>query len=342
LLKRAKDDGIPDHISASTQSRARKALCARETAFGPIVQDIVVPTRTGDQIIAIQHPLAMLDAATRDCEPLSRIVYEAVQRHGEPTQTAPWTLVWYHDEIGMNPLAPDDARKTVGFYWSLAEFGPRLLCTDNCWFVASATRSNIVKSIAGGSSHLRKLLLKLLYVNPVGNIVDGLLLHLQGPKSTPPIFASLGIVCGDLDALFKFLCSKGQNANVPCPLHSNVVSLKSGWARDGSVLRAFNCLDMSEMVPHTDATIREVVRALARAAAERDAGRMTGAAFDALSTELGWSHSSDNILMDEAIKFDVASALHVDWFHTYLQTGIFCVLAHVFSSRGGCCKERHI
>ena len=162
------------------RSRARKALCARQTAFGPIVQDIVVPTSTGANTIAIQHPLAMLDAATRDCEPLARIVYEAVQRHGEPTQTAPWTLVWYHDEIGMNPLAPDDARKTVGFYWSLAEFGPRLLCTDNCWFVASATRSNIVKSIAGGSSHLSKLLLKLFYVNPVGNIVDGLFLHLHG------------------------------------------------------------------------------------------------------------------------------------------------------------------
>ena len=130
-------------------------------------------------------------------------------------------------------------------------------------------------------------------------------------------------MCGDLDALYKFICSKGQNANVPCPLHSNVVSLKSGWARGGSVLRAFNCLGMSEMVPHTDANIREVARALARAAAERDAGRMTGPALDALSTELGWSHSSDNILMDEAIKFDVASALHVDWFHTYLRTGIF-------------------
>ena len=80
---------------------------------------------------------------------------------------------------------------------------------------------------------------------------------------------------------------------------------------------------MSEMVPHTDATIREVARTLARAAAERGAGRMAGAAFDARSTELGWSHSSDNILMDEDIKFDAASAVHVDWLHTYLQTGIF-------------------
>ena len=160
-------------------------------------------------------------------------------------------------------------------------------------------------------------------MDPVGNTVDGLFLHLHGRRQPLPYSASLGIVCGDLDALFKFLCSKGQNANVPCPLHSNVVSQKSGWARDGSVLRAFNCLDMSEMAPHTDATIREVVRSLAGAAVERDAGRMTGAAFDALSTELGWSHSSNNILLDEVIKFDVASAVHVDWFHTYLQTGIF-------------------
>ena len=136
----------------------------------------------------------MLDAVARDCEPLSRIVYEAVQRHGEPTQTAPWTLAWYHNEIGMNPLAPDDARKTVGLYWSVAESGPRLLCTDSCWLAASATRSNIATSIAGGSSHLSKLLLKLLYVNPVGNIVDGLFLHLQG-RSQPLPFSRRLVLC---------------------------------------------------------------------------------------------------------------------------------------------------
>jgi hypothetical protein len=187
--------------------------------------------------------------------------------------------VWYHDEVGMNPIAPDDAQKNVRFYWSLAEFGPRLLCTDNCWLAASATRSNIVKSIAGGSSHLSKPLLKLLYVTPVGTSSMDCSCTCMA-EDNPSISASNGIVCGDLDALLKFLCSKGQNANAPCQLQSNVVSLKPGWARDGSVPRAFNCLDISEMVPHTDATIREVARTLARAAAGRDAGRMTGAAVD--------------------------------------------------------------
>ena len=188
LLKRAEDEGIPDHISPSTQRRARKALCARETAFGPIAQGLVVPTSTGAKTIAIQHPLAMLVADTSDCEPLARIAYEAVQRHGEPTQTAPWTLVWYHDEIGMSPLAPDDARKTGGFYWSLAEFGPRLLCIDNCWFVASATRSDIVKSVAGGSSRLSKLLLKLFLRGSRREHRRWIVLAPAWPSTTPSIF----------------------------------------------------------------------------------------------------------------------------------------------------------
>ena len=342
LLKKARDDGIPDHVSATTLRRARAGLCARETVYGPIVQDIQVPKGTGSIQLAVQHPLAMLDVASRDCEPLARILQEAAQRHGEPTMDKPWNLVWYHDEIGVNPLAPDDARKTVGFYWSFAEFGQRLLCTDNCWFVASATRSTVVKTISGGSSHLSKLLLTLFFKNSIGNFADGLFLHLPMRNAPLTFFGKLGIVCGDLDALFKFLCSKGQNANVPCPLHSNVVSLKSGWANTGA-LRAFNCLELAELIPHTDATIRAVVRRVQQAANDYAAKRIKKTEFDTLCTELGWNHSPDNVLHCTELRFDVAAAIHIDWFHTYLQTGIFnyelAFLFVFFRHAGGALKN---
>ena len=56
LLKAARDEGIPDCISETTQHRYRRALCERETPYGPLVQDVSLPNAD----IAIQHPLAML------------------------------------------------------------------------------------------------------------------------------------------------------------------------------------------------------------------------------------------------------------------------------------------
>jgi hypothetical protein len=130
-------------------------------------------------------------------------------------------------------------------------------------------------------------------------------------------------VCGDLDALFKFLCSKGQNANVPCPLCANIVSHKSGWAVGSAVLRSFTCLNYDEIKPHTDVTIRALVRELRDAAADVAAERMTDGLFEELQTRRGWNHSADNVIFDELINVDPASSTHIDWFHTYLQTGIF-------------------
>lgn len=156
-----------------------------------------------------------------------------------------------------------------------------------------------------------------------GDLKTGIILHVHGRDHPLIIFGVLSIVCGDLDALFKFLCSKGQNANVPCPMCTNIVSVKCGWAVGSDVLRAFTCLNYDEIKPHTDATIRALVRGLRDAAADVDAGRMCEAEFEELQTRRGWNHSPDNILFDELVCVDPASSFHIDWFHTYLQTGIF-------------------
>ena len=329
LLDTVRRQGIPECSSASAQRRARVALCSQATPFGPIVQQLEVPAKHDparaptNVIIPYQNPLAMLHVSVHECEPLAELMRDAVRTHGEPSLAAPWRLIWYFDEIGQSPLATVDTRKTYGTYWSFWEFGPRMLCTDNCWFVASAVRSTEVKKLEGGPSHLSKLILRTFFRNDGGDLKTGIILHVHGRDHPLIIFGVLSIVCGDLDALFKFLCSKGQNANVPCPMCTNIVSVKCGWAVGSDVLRAFTCLNYDEIKPHTDATIRALVRGLRDAAADVDAGRMSEAEFEELQTRRGWNHSPDNILFDELVCVDPASSFHIDWFHTYLQTGIF-------------------
>jgi hypothetical protein len=172
LLDTVRRQGIPECTSASTQRRARAALCSQTTPFGPIVQQLEVPAKhvpsvaaraPTNVVIPYQNPLAMLHVSVQECEPLAELMRDAVRTNGEPSLVNPWRLIWYFDEIGMSPLATVDTRKTFGTYWSFLEFGPRMLCTDNCWFVASAVRSTEVKKLEGGASHLSKLVLRTFF-----------------------------------------------------------------------------------------------------------------------------------------------------------------------------------
>ena len=110
LLKAARDDGIPEHISESTQHRYRRALCSRETPYGTLVQDLALP----HAVIAVQNPLAMLHVSVQESESLARCISDSINAYGLPSPEEPWRLIWYHDEIGISPLAAHDANKNHG------------------------------------------------------------------------------------------------------------------------------------------------------------------------------------------------------------------------------------
>ena len=127
LMRVVRTNGIPEYTSARSQGRARKAMCNTSTAHGPVVQSMEVPVASPTPLaptvtLPYQHPLAMLDVSARDCEPFAAILKDTIQQHGEPTPANPWNLIWYFDEIGINPLAVDDSRKitgSIGHCWSL-------------------------------------------------------------------------------------------------------------------------------------------------------------------------------------------------------------------------------
>ena len=320
LLKAARDDGVPEHISETTQHRYRRALCARETPYGQLVQDMQLPSGVS---IGFQHPLAMLDVAVQESESLARCISDAIDEYGQPSPDTPWRLVWYCDEIGISPLAHHDAKKSWGCYWSFVEFGRRLLCNENLWFVMAAVRSDLVSAISGGISHLTKLFLHMFLTSGSGNLRTGICLHLAGSNAPIILFAELHLIASDLDAVFKMMCSLGAKANVPCPFCTNIVSFKSGWAAAGNALRPLDCTNNAEIICHTDVSIRKCLTDLRAAARDYRIGNMSKGDFEAMQQDLGYKHNDHNLLLDEHLNVHARSVMHLDWFHIYMQTGLF-------------------
>ena len=240
----------------------------------------------------------------------------------EPTPEAPWKLIWYFDEIGISPLTQNDPRKTLASYWSFLEFGPQVLCKENAWFVMCVVRTQLLKRLPGKWSHMNKLQLRKFFDNAMGNFRDGMVLHIPGMNSPKMFFAELYMVCGDLDALFHLL-HKRQNSIVPCPLHANLVSCESGLAEVNNWFVACDCTDTAKMIPHTTDSIKALLVSLQQKARDVEAKRMTKGDFEEYQKRIGWNHGEYNILFDDLINLNVEKMLHMDWFHTFAQTGIF-------------------
>jgi len=322
LLKRAREEGIPEHTSASTQHRYRRASCARETPYGPLVQDLAIPENSVTDTISIQQPFAMLHVVCQETE-MAAVWLDALAEYGDPSPQHPWRLIFYQDEVGIAPLKNKDSRHTTGFYWSFLEFGRRLLCTESAWFVICALRTEVVKELNGGVSFISKLLLRKLLVDTAGSLRTGIMLHIRGRSQPLLLFAELFINCADLDGFFKFCLSKGSMANVPCPWCFNIVSIKSKYALANNVLRAFDCLEKRDVIFHSDESIRSTLKTMRALAREVEAGRKDPSELAQMEQDTGYNHCDENVLLDDELDIKFASTAHCDWFHTYLQTDIF-------------------
>ena len=122
LPKAARDEGIPDSFSRTSQWRARSALATQHTEFGPLVCDFVLLLTTGPETVAAQHPMAMLSGACRNCDGFKKL-FDATVARNPPLARQPWRIIMYADEIGHNPVGRDDRKQSAstGALWSLGQ-----------------------------------------------------------------------------------------------------------------------------------------------------------------------------------------------------------------------------
>ena len=155
VLRQIRDEGLPDAVSRRSQGRALTAFGDTPTpdGLGPVVQDIELPLTSGPFSVAVQMPMQMLSLCVLKSATFRAFMRERLRLH--PSSMArPWGIIVYFDAISpKDPLAKGkDAQKVEAIYWSFEEFGVENLWSEILWFVVSATRQVVVKSLPGAMS----------------------------------------------------------------------------------------------------------------------------------------------------------------------------------------------
>jgi len=320
-LGRASAVGVPEHVSRSTISRARADALSDPTPYGPLITSMDFEMPDGIATVHVQNPLAMLHTACRKSG--FRELFRHALARSPSTVDSPWNLIYYVDEIGISAHIGRDSRKTEASYWSFLEFGQIALCREAAWFTIAAIRSEIVHNAVGSLSNCARMLL-LMFFGALGHDMRSGVFLPTGECMEPELFfATLGVITGDLDALRKILHAKGSSALKLCFDCQNVLNnrfptshLASDWTRWST------CLHHDQFVPHTDDSVREVLRTIAAAREELLAGRIPKTRLEEMEIHFGFVHVENGLLTDATLRAGISLAM-TDWFHCYLQTGLF-------------------
>ena len=318
ILCDVKKNGVPEAVGRSTFYRARKKAASEVTPFGALIQPFDLPLADGVHTVVAQHPLAMLHVVARDCEPFRNTLEQALRRK-PPSAEAPWGLVMYCDEIGHNPVGRDE-RKIESVYWSFLELGPAALSTELAWFEVVAVRTTLIEELPSGMSHLYKLILSRLFFNREqgSDMSVGVFLR----DGWPMIFAKFACFVADEKAIKEVWCNKGASGYRFCPLCWNVCTHKASAAkRAGQVLGT--CTDSSQFAPHTDRSIRELLREAQDVRVQWENGVITKEKYKNTLLYYGWNAEEFNVLEDAQLNIGAVSTLMHCWVHIYLVNGIF-------------------
>ena len=85
------------------------------------------------------------------------------------TLANPWELVLYADEITPGNIAkPDNARKALGIYFTLKDFGPSAVQHVGAWLPFCVIRTGEHRKISGGVSTVVRFLLRSTFITEGG------------------------------------------------------------------------------------------------------------------------------------------------------------------------------
>jgi hypothetical protein len=323
ILRAAKDDGVPDAISRSTFWRDRKQTARTETPYGPLIQ--IVSLRLNTDVmhdIGVIAPMPLLWALARE-DNFARLLLRTHQQT-PCTLDAAWTIVLYCDEVSpSNPLASGpDHRKVQAIYWSIAEFGQGVLCSEYVWFVLTAVRSEICAILDGGVSNVIRECLERVFFSSSGHNVEtaGMIqtLRVGGVDFSVLIRLQIGTIVADELALKDILCFKGHAGLKPCCCCSRLVLHRSALADSDRRLLTSTSLDFTDMTQHTNASIIAILVRL------RDArGTIAKSKYTDLESMLGWNFNPNMMLMSTCTVMKPAEWIMYDWMHVYIVKGIF-------------------
>ena len=136
ILREAQRAPLPEVSSRTTIARAEADAVNITTPYEPLVKYI----RISDSVeVGVSMPAPLLYHCATASPSVSALLKRTLSDHN-PTVAQPLRVIVYLDEIVPgNELAHRNRRKTWGFYWSIMQWGPSVLCDEDtshvCVFV---------------------------------------------------------------------------------------------------------------------------------------------------------------------------------------------------------------
>ena len=233
----------------------------------------------------------------------------------------PWNIILYND--GVNPgdsKGVNQSRKCITFYWSFLELGMRYLCYEECWFELTTVRSDgCVSNLPGGITQIAAEAL-MTFFQPGRDVErDGIQLKID--NEVVDFWAKIGGNLGDIPAIKDVLSCKGHSGIKPCVICQNhVVPTSDAYAHllaRSTYAVGPECVDVAQLMIHTDATIRELAIEL------RDIHKLVRPDdFEFKEQMYGLTHTMYSPLLHERLQLKAISTLMYDWGHMYVCDGI--------------------
>ena len=149
-------DDLHGALRRAEVRRSRDAASQTQTIYGALHEEIPL---SDDLAMEVCAPAAMLAHAST-LGPIRRLLERALAS----TESRRLNLILYADEVTPgNNLAHKHARKTWAWYWSVQEFGPAALASEDAWFQCASLRTTVVGELDNGSALMYTRVLELVW-----------------------------------------------------------------------------------------------------------------------------------------------------------------------------------
>ena len=179
---------------------------------------------------------------------------------------------------------------------------------QEAWFEPIVIRSLTAQRVLGGVSAVTAAIVKLFFEAPHSMDQAGLTLELHSGRVIT-LFVIFGYFMGDEAAIHYVYGCKGASGLKPCLLCANCFKADLGQNRGifdrEPFARPHTCSKFDEFVPHTPASIIEVLKTLAIQAAKNVKTHL-----EELETRLGWNHAPGGLLLEPSLFNKVEPTSH--------------------------------
>ena len=226
--------------------KARDEVLGQDTPFGALIRKVPVKDHKGNIInISISHPIPFFWLAARTT--YLGALLERTHAQTPSTPQAPWSLLYYSDEVVPgNALKSQNHKKVQVVYYTFEEFGPDAIAKEEFWFTFTVLRSSVVNQIEGGMSQVLVQTLLAMFGGEHNLTTSGMRIETKNGVEIR-LFVKFKLVPSDEAALSSTWSCKGASGVKMCLLCMNIVNKR--WIGLGNLPRT-SCIQPFHLVTY--------------------------------------------------------------------------------------------